>query len=193
MGAGTDSDRSASPSVASEDFDNGQRALDSPSESSEHGPFNDTETMSEEPSTPEASSACSTPCAVMINVGTPSASRGEHGEDDMEVVTCISTGVNVSPMSRSTTRPPPPCYLFLGLPSPLDFSSPPQPPNSTPHPTNANTCPTPCPRGRSKWVLAGRGIHGPGRRNPYLSPAHAHTNHQAPRQTVRTCRATFCR
>ena len=122
MSAETDSDRSASPSMASEDFGNRQQALDSTAASSEHGSPDDTETMSEGLSTSEASSACSTPCVEMINVGTLShalsASRDEHDEDDMEVIAYISTEVNVNITSRSTTRPPPPTSL-LASPIPL--------------------------------------------------------------------------
>jgi len=62
MSAETNSDGSASPSMASEDLGNGYQALDSTAASSEYGSPDDTETMSDGMSTSEASSVCSTPC-----------------------------------------------------------------------------------------------------------------------------------
>ena len=135
--------------------------------------------MSEPTSTPENPSMCSTPCGEAVE--SPSVTRGEYDEDDVDLCACANAGVNVSPMSACTTRPPS-STPFLASPVPLLFDSPHSTPKACKHPQpdQCRSVPHPRPCGGPEGILACGGIHSPGMRNPYLPPAPAHAYHQVP-------------
>ena len=101
-----------------EDVDDGLRALSSPSGCSDHALLDDTRTISAPTSTPETPSLCSTPYGEAV--GTPNVTRDENDVDDVELYACANARVNISPMSRSITRPPPPTSSPAS-PVPLSF------------------------------------------------------------------------